>query len=62
MKYSLFYQIPGTIQEWDFSPIGLHRSARGDNKFLGLKKSWDLIRVDFSGVFLYNLKLQLIPA
>jgi len=53
MKYSLFYQIPGTIQEWDFSPIGLHRSARGDNKFLGLKKSWDLIRVDFSGVFLY---------
>jgi hypothetical protein len=46
---------PRTIQEWDFSPIGMHWSTYGDNKFLGLKKSWDLIRVDFSGVFLYFL-------
>ena len=54
MEIFLFYQIPGTIQVWDFSPIGLHRSVYGDSTFLGLKKSWDLIRVDFSGVFLYS--------
>ncbi len=54
MERSLFYQIPGTIQELDFSLIGLHWSVLGDDKFMGLKKSWDLIRVDFSGVFLYR--------